>query len=281
MSQLPTGTVTFLFTDIQGSTQLCEQHPQQMPAALARHDALLRRSIEAHGGVLFKTAGDGVCAAFTTGLDALAAAVTAQQALSTEPWEIPPLRVRMALHTGGVNPRNGDYLGQPLNRLARLLMAGHGGQVLLTRATTELVRDHLPPAFALRDLGEHRLRDLFRPEHIFQLIAPNLTADFPSLKTLEQSKTNLPAQPTPLIGREHEVATAEAILQRPGTRLLTLSGPGGIGKTRLALQVAADLLDGFDDGVFFINLASISDPAFVPAAIAQALGIQEAGRQAR
>jgi predicted ATPase/class 3 adenylate cyclase/DNA-binding NarL/FixJ family response regulator len=273
--------VTFLFTDIEGSTKLWEQHPQTMHAALTRHDALLHQAIDAHSGIVVKTAGDGLHAVFARPINALEATIAAQRALQDESWSTAStLRVRMALHTGVAEVRDGDYYGAALNRVAGLLAAGYGGQILLTRATTELVRDELPPTLALRDLGEQRLRDLFRPEHIFQLVAPDLPADFPLLKTLERSKTNLPAQPTPLIGREQEVAAAAAMLRRPGTRLLTLSGAGGIGKTRLALQVAAELLDDFADGVYFVALASISDPAFVPTAIAQALDIREAGSPA-
>ncbi|HEX9438853.1 MAG TPA: helix-turn-helix domain-containing protein, partial [Roseiflexaceae bacterium] len=277
---VPAGTVTFLFTDIEGSTRLWEQHSQAMPIALARHDTLLREAVAAHGGIVFKTVEDSVCAAFATAPAALAAALETQRALQGEPWGLTgPLHVRMALHTGTAETRDDDYFGPPLNRLARLLSVGHGSQILISLATTELVRDQLPPEVALRDLGMHRLKDLTRPAQIFQLVAPDLPADFPPLQTLASHRTNLPIQPTPLIGREREVAAVCALLHDPNVRLVTLTGPGGVGKTRLGLQAAAELLDTFPDGVFFVALAPISDPAFVPSAIAQPLGIQETGSQ--
>ncbi len=206
MIALPSGTVTFLFTDIEGSTTRWEQQRAAMQAALARHDAILREVIEAHGGHVFKTVGDAFYAGFATAPAALDAALAAQRALAGEDWgEVGPLRVRMALHTGTAEERDGDYFGPPLNRVARILGAGHGGQVLLSTATQELLRDDLPGGAALRDLGEHRLKDLIRPEHLFQIVAPDLPADFPPLRTLENRPNNLPPQPTPFIGRAHEV----------------------------------------------------------------------------
>jgi predicted ATPase len=244
-----------------------------MPGALARHDAILRESVASHGGVIFKTVGDAVCAAFAGAPAALAAALDAQRALTAEVWGTAgPLHVRMALHSGLAEAREGDYFGQSLNRIARLLAAGHGGQALLSLAAQQLVRDHLPSGVELRDLGTHRLKDLARPEHVFQLVVADLSADFPSLRTLDARSTNLPAQPTALIGREQEVADLCALLRRQDVRLVTLTGPGGTGKTRLGLQIAAELLDSFADGVFFVDLAPISDPELVVTTIAQALG---------
>ena len=183
MTELPAGVVTFVFTDIESSTRLWEQHPQAMRAALACHDAILRLAIEAHDGVIFGTAGDAFYAVFSSAPAALAAALAAQRALCTQAWdEVDTLRVRMALHSGAAELRDGDYFGPPLNRVARLLAAGHGGQTLLSLTTQELVRDHLPPGVALRDLGEHHLKDLTQPEQIFQLIATDLPIDFPPLR---------------------------------------------------------------------------------------------------
>ena len=242
MTDLPQGAVTFLFTDIEGSTQLWERYPQAMPLALARHDALLREHVEAHQGVVFKTTGDVLHAAFAGALDASAAAVAAQRAFRAEPWgPTGHLCVRMAIHTGDVEERDGDYFGAPVNRVARLLAAGHGDQILLSGAAEALVHDQLPDDLGLRDLGTHRLKDLTYPEHIFQVTAPDLPATFPALRALAERRINLPPQPTALIGREQDVATLCARLRQPDVRMLTLTGPGGIGKTRLAIQVATEL----------------------------------------
>ena len=279
MVDLPRGTVTFLFTDIEGSTTLWERHRQAMAQAVEHHLTVLRSAITEHGGVLFKVVGDGVQAAFPRAPSAVAAALQAQRALLGENWgEISPLAVRMALHAGEAEPdEHGDFLTAPLNRLSRLLAVGYGGQILLSQTVQQLSRGALPTGAALRDLGEHRLRDLLDPERVFQLLHPELPDQFPPLRSLENRPNNLPRQPTPFLGREREVADVVGLLRTDEVQLLTLTGPGGTGKTRLALQAAADLLDDFPDGIFFVPLASVSDPALVPSAIAGALGIREEG----
>lgn len=261
MSELPHGTVTFLFTDIEGSTKLWEQHPEAMRLALARHDTLLRQAIETLGGVVFKTVG----AAFATAPDALAAALSAHLLLE-ETWEgTGPLRVRMGLHTGTAEERDGDYFGQTLNRVARLQGVGHGQQTLLSHTTYALVCNSLPPDVSLQDMGQHRLKDLLAPEHVWQLRHPALPAEFPPLKSLDYLPTNLPRQMTSFIGRYREMAEVKRLL--PSTPLLTLLGSGGAGKTRLALQVGADVLDNYKDGVWLAELAALADPALLAQAV--------------
>jgi predicted ATPase/class 3 adenylate cyclase len=274
MNPLPTGTVTFLFTDIEGSSRLWENHGDAMGVALARHDAILRETFGSRGGHIFKTIGDAFCAAFPVALNALEAAVAAQRMLMEEPWQdMERIKVRMGLHTGGAESRDGDYFGPVLNRVSRLLSAAHGGQVLLTLATEELVRDHLPQGISLRDLGERRLRDLNRPERVYQVVAADLPSDFPALRSLEIFPNNLPVQLTSFIGREKEMQEVKRLLGT--THLLTLTGTGGTGKTRLSVQVAADLLDQFPDGVWLIELATIDDAAQVASAIAAPLRVRE------
>lgn len=271
---LPTGTVTFLFTDIEGSTRLWEQFRSEMGAALARHDALLRAAIRDHDGYVFATGGDAFCAAFHTAADGLAAARDAQLALGRETWPAPVrTKVRMALHTGAAEFRDNDYFGAPLNRVARLLAAGHGGQVLLSLATQELVHDGLPDGVTLRDMGERRLKDLIRPERVYQLVAPDLPADFPPLKTLDARSHNLPIQLTSFVGRDREMQEVKTLLL--DARLVTLTGAGGAGKTRLSLQVGAELVDGFADGTWFVELAPLTEASLVPQAVATILGVKE------
>ena len=280
MPELPSGTVTFLFTDIEGSTGLWEQDPAAMRVAVDRHLALLTAAVAAHGGVHFKTVGDAIQAAFPTAPTALAAAVDAQRALAAEPWEeTAPLRVRMAIHAGEATPAEGGYLSPALNRLERVLGAAHGGQILLTRAARALAVNVLPPDASLIDLGDHRLRDLLEPERLFQLVHPGLRAQFPSLKTLVARQTNLPRQPNLFVGRERELEEISGLLRDDEVRLLTLTGPGGAGKTRLALQTAAGLLDAFPDGIYVVSLAAVTDAGLAPGAIATILELRETGGQ--
>jgi predicted ATPase/class 3 adenylate cyclase/Tfp pilus assembly protein PilF len=272
----PSGTVTFLFTDVEGSTRRWEQNSQTARDAIERHFALLDEAIEANHGVRFKTIGDAIQAAFPTAPDALLAAISAQRALAAADWDgLAPLSVRMALHTGAAAPVDGDYLAPALNRLSRLLAAGAGGQILITEATHHLLRDSLPADVSRQDLGSHRLRDLREAEHVYQVNAFGLPVSFPPLKTIDRQTNNLPAQLTEFIGREREVEDARRILARPGVRLLTLTGPGGTGKTRLALRVAADMLGEYDDGVWFVALAPISSAGLVAPTIAESLGLRE------
>ena len=268
-----TTILTFLFTDIVSSTQLWERNPEAMKTALARHDAILRGAIENHKGKVFKTVGDSFYNAFPNARNALKAALAAQRTLHAELWGETVIKVRMAIHTGAVEARDGDYFGPPLNRVACLLAAGHGGQTLLSAATRELLHANLPPDMDLRDMGERRLKDLVRTEHIYQLLAADLPSEFPPLKTLDAFRTNLPAQLTSFIGREKEIAAIKGLVAK--NRLVTLTGSGGAGKTRLSLEVAADLLESFSDGVWFVELAPLSDPALVPQAVMSALGIRD------
>jgi predicted ATPase/class 3 adenylate cyclase len=273
---LPTGTVTFLFTDIEASTRLWERHPEAMGAALARHDALTAALLEQHRGILVKQRGEGdsLFAVFHRAADGVAAATALQRALCAEPWPAAtPLRVRIALHTGDAVVRDGDYFGTTVNRCARLRAVAHGGQILLSAATRELAGPELPPEVSLRDLGTHRLRDLQQPEHVFQLLHPELPAEFPPLRSLEAFSHNLPVHLTSFIGREQEMAEAQRLLTN--TRLLTLTGSGGCGKTRLALQVAAEVAEQFADGVWLVELAALADAALVPQSVATALGVRE------
>jgi len=274
MPRLPAGTVSFLFTDIEGSTRLLEQHPQTMGAAMARHHDLLREAVEANSGIVFETLGDGVYASFARAGDGVRAAIAGQQAIRAEDWAaVGELRVRMGLHTGDVQIRGEHYFGPALFRCARLMAIGHGGQILLSRATRDLVGEGLPAGTGLKALGTHRLKDLAEPTEIYQLIHPDLPAEFPPLKSLDVLANNLPIQTTRFIGRQREVAAVRDLAA--AQRLLTLSGTGGAGKTRLALQVAADLVDTFADGVWLVEMGPIADPALVPQAVATALSVRE------
>ncbi len=276
LTRPPTGTVAFLFSDIEGSAIRWDAHRAEMQEAVRRHDELMRAAIERNGGYVFKTIGDAFCAAFATVPQAVTAALDAQPAIGAVDWNVVDgLRVRTAIHAGIADERDSDYFGPTVNRVARLLAIGYGGQVLLSRAAKELSGELLPAQTELHDLGRHRLRDLSAPEHVFQLHAPDLAADFPSLRSLDALSNNLPLQLTPLIGRDEEIAEIKALSER--SRLVTLTGTGGIGKTRTATQVAADTLRDDGDGVWFVDLAPLDDPGLVPSAIAQAFNIADEG----
>ena len=266
-TELPTGVVTFLMTDLEGSTRLWDEHPAAMRDALARHDELLHGAIEAREGQVFKATGDGVVAIFRRAGDALDAAVAAQRVLVAEPWGATgPLRVRMGLHTGEAQRRGDDYFGPVLNRAARIMSAGHGGQILCSAATAALVPDALPDDVGLQELGEHQLRDLDRPETIFQVTHPDLVASFGSLRGVDRREGRLPTPASSFVGRAREAAQVARSLDE--ARLVTLTGVGGVGKTRLALQVAREVASTFRDGVWWCELAPVRDPAGVADAVA-------------
>lgn len=278
MVDLPNGIVTFLFTDIQGSTRLWEQFPEEMRQSLRRHDDLIAESITESGGIIVKPRGEGDSCfiVFSLATEAVEAAVNLQRILLKELWNPNTIiRTRMALHTGEADLRDGDYYGTVVNRCARLRSIGHGGQILLSQATYELVRDALPPGITLQSMGVHRLRDLQRPEQVFQLNHPDLPSKFPPLRSLNAIPNNLPQQLTSFVGRDREIKEVMRLLKT--TRLLTLTGTGGCGKTRLALQVAAEVLEQYPDGVWFIDLAPINDPNLIPQTVAQVLDVKEEG----
>ncbi len=276
MHYLPTGTVTFLFTDIEGSTRLLQQLGDRYSRVFEECRRLLRAAFQEWNGHEVDTQGDAFFVAFARATDAVSAAVDGLHALAVHSWtEDVVVRVRMGLHTGEPQLSSEGYIGIDVHHGARVMSAGHGGQVLLSQATRDLVVHQLPGGVSLRDMGEHRLKDLQRPVHLFQLVIAGLPADFPSLKTLDIYPNNLPIQPTPLIGREKEVASLGQLLRRVDVRLVTLTGPGGTGKTRLALQVAAELSDLKWRGIYFVDLAPVSDSAQVIPTIASTLGLRE------
>lgn len=266
---------TFLFTNIKNNAQLWEQHPEAMNAALKQYEAILRDAIESNGGKIFKTDGDAVYAAFTSAPQAVSATLKAQTALHTEAQQSgnPTIQSCMVLHTGTVDYRTGNYFGRTFNRTLRLLSSGHGEQTLLSAVTFELVRDHLPSDVTLRDLGERSVKGLMHPERTYQLLFPGLPTEFPPLKTFETFRTNLPTPQTSFVGREQQIDDIkQVIVAHP---LTTLVGIGGVGKTRLSLQVGADLLDIAPDGIWFTDLASLTDQALVPQTVANSMGLQE------
>jgi predicted ATPase/class 3 adenylate cyclase len=275
MTNLPAGTVTFLFTDIEGSTQLWEKHPDQMKSALAQHDSILRDAIASNHGYLIKTTGDGAHAVFEKAIDAVNAAIQSQNVCHSS-YSAPttlPLKVRMGLHTGEAEARDGDYFGQTLNRAARIMAVGNGGQILLSAVTGEVVREHLPKEVCLSDLGEYRLKDLTRAERIFQVNCPGLPSDFPALKAINILRNNLPLQLTSFIGRGRELEEITKLITN--NRIVTLTGSGGTGKTRLSMEVGSQLLASFANGVWLIELAPLTDASQIIPATAQVLGVQE------
>jgi predicted ATPase/class 3 adenylate cyclase len=272
MAELPTGTVTLLFTDIQGSTRLLQRVGDAYAGLLAQHRALLERAFTGHRGVVVDSEGDAFFVVFASAKDAVAAAASAQRALAEHDWsDGDEIRVRVGLHTGEPRLLEGRYVGLDVHHAARVMAVAHGGQVLVSETTRALLDD----GTRLRDLGEHRLKDLSRPQHLYQLELDGLPSEFPPLQTLDNRPTNLPAQPNAFIGRERELREAEALLRRDDLRLLTLTGTGGAGKTRLALQLAADVVERFPDGVFFVSLAPLRDWELVVPTIARTLGLRE------
>jgi predicted ATPase/class 3 adenylate cyclase len=275
MAELPTGTVTFVFTDIEGSTRLLQELGERYVAVRDEHNEIVRRAVARCGGAEVGTEGDSFFLAFGTAVGAVTAAVAVQRDLAARDRSPggPRVRVRMGIHTGQGIPEGGDYVGIDVNRTARIAAAAHGGQVIVSDATRTLVEHALPEGVALRDLGQHRLKDIAHPERLHDLVIEGLVSDFPPPRTLDARPNNLPHQLTSFVGREDEITEARRLLGQ--TRLLTLTGAGGTGKSRLALQVAAQVLSEYEDGVFFVDLSSLIDPALVPSAVAQALGVPE------
>jgi predicted ATPase/class 3 adenylate cyclase len=275
MAGMPTGTVTFLFTDIEGSTKLAQEYPERWEPMRERHHAILQSTIEAHHGYVFQIIGDAFCAAFHNAGDAVRSASQSQRDLHSENWGNSPVKVRVGIHTGKAEIQpDGEYQGYlAMSRVQRLMSSGHGGQVLISAATQELLLEDVEEAISLLDLGEHRLKDLIRPEHIYQLIIPGLPIEFPPLKTLDLYRHNLPVQRTSFVGRVEEMEQIKQAIR--DHRLVTLTGSGGAGKTRLSLQVAADLLDQFPDGVWFIEFSAITNPDLLPKTVLAAFGVVE------
>jgi predicted ATPase/class 3 adenylate cyclase len=269
---LASGTLAFLFTDIEGSTALWESNAESMRAALARHDRALRAAMLAHGGHVFRSRGDSYCATFAAASQAIAAALAAQRAVNAEDFsDVGGVRVRMAVHAGAAESRDNDYYGSAVNRVARLLSIAHGGQVLLSRAALELGREELPCGATTMDLGQYMLRGLTLPETVYQLVAPGLTDRFPPLKTSGVVPDELPRPPTSLVGRDLEIEGTAQLLRRQ--RLVTLTGPGGVGKTRVALEAAARAMDGYRDGAWFVDLTRVECAERVEEVVAGFLGL--------
>lgn len=274
MAELPTGTVTFVFTDIEGSTRHWQDDGDAMQAALQHHDALLTDVFTSNQGVVFKHTGDGMCAAFRSAGQAMIAAAGAQRAIAGTDWNLArDLRIRVGVHSGEAEVREDDYFGTSLSRVARIMDAGHGGQILVSNATASLTRSDAGEGLSLIDLGEHRFKDLGERETVFQLVGQGLDADFPRIRSLEAVPNNLPEQPTSFVGRAREVSDIIELIAE--NRLVTLTGVGGVGKTRLAIQAAAESVEDYPDGVFLVELAAIEDPSLVMRTVAESVGVNE------
>ncbi len=278
MTEVPSGTVSFLFTDIEGSTKLAQEYPEEIPYLLARHHQILNESIKTHHGFVFRIVGDSFSAAFNTASDALSAALEAQRRLQNETWSPAPIKVRMGIHTGTAKLKDDAsgifYEGyQTLALTQRVMSVGHGGQILLSQTTYDLLKDKGYNEIELRDMGEQRLKDIFQPQHLFQVVAPDLLSDFPPLTTIEVLNHNLPSQLTSFIGREGELEEARKLLS--ATRILTFIGPGGTGKTRLSLQVAAEQIAEFRNGVWLIELAPLVNSTYIISTIASTFKLRE------
>ena len=274
MNNHPSGTVTFLFTDIEGSTKLAQEHPDRWESLRERHHAILQAAMDAHNGYVFQIIGDAFCVAFHTPRDGVNAAREVQRQLQNENWGKTPIKVRIGIHTGEAERRENDYRGYlTMAKVQRVMSVAYGGQILLSNASAELIHNALPDGIALRDMKAHRLKGLPDPEHLWQVVGPDLQQEFPALQSLSEIPNNLPVQLTTFIGREKEVDQIKNQLEK--NRLVTLTGSGGTGKTRLSLQVAAELLDHFKDGIWLIELAPIIDPDLVPNTVASVLGVRE------
>jgi predicted ATPase/class 3 adenylate cyclase len=271
---LPSGTVTFVFTDIEGSTRRWERDVDAMQVDLRRHDDLLSDVFTANGGAVFKHTGDGMCTVFASANSAVNAAAEAQRVLAAADWApLDELKVRVGVHSGEAEQRNGDYFGTALNRVARIMDACHGGQILISATTAALIRSEPGPGLSLIDLGDHRFKDLGERDRVYQLVGDGLASDFPRIRSLEAVPNNFPEQLTSFVGRERELAEVIGLIEE--NRLVTLTGVGGVGKTRLAVQAAAESAEGFADGVFLVELAAIEDPSLLIRAVAGSIGVAE------
>jgi len=280
METIPSGIASFLFTDIEGSTLIAQHYPDLCERLFSRHQAILESAITKNNGVIFLIAGDAFCAAFHSTSQAFQAALDAQQEMNSEPWDPAPIKVRMGIHTGAAQPNNPDNPMEGYNGYATLVLAqrvmsmGHGGQILLSNSSADLLKPHLPDAIQMRDMGEYRLKGLLNLERLWQVISPDLPTEFAPLRSIQITTNNLPIQLTSFVGREQEMQEIKKSLEK--NRLVTLTGIGGTGKTRLSLQVAAEILDQYKDGVWFVELAPLSDPSLLARTVAEVLKIAEA-----